>query len=185
MSSQTPSLTITLFSFNKLPMGAIVGIVIGLFLLITLSVTITLIYLRQRRRRRSAAYADFTSTPYPFANGIVSSNGEPRDRSDTGSISTARQQYLRNELHAAHEKIVDVEALGRRTSTAQGLGRTSTRTSDSDSGSGSPNPDSDLVSRLRNRNEMLQVHIRELEAQLESPWALGLSGEPLPGYSED
>jgi hypothetical protein len=38
------------------------------------------------------------------------------------------------------------------------------------------------LERSRQQNDELQSRIAELEAQLQSAWALGLSNEPPPGY---
>jgi len=102
------------------------------------------------------------------------------------SASTIRRQYLANELRAAQEKIAEVGELERRTLSANapqeslgGLLRVpSNRSTSTTTTSGSQG----LVSRLRERNEMLAARIRELEAQIRSPWAMGLSDEPPPGY---
>ncbi|KAJ7352025.1 hypothetical protein DFH08DRAFT_805317 [Mycena albidolilacea] len=48
-----------------------------------------------------------------------------------------------------------------------------------------PRIDSEAISRLRERNEVLAAHIRELEANMESQWVLGLSDEPPPRYTEE
>ncbi|KAJ7920308.1 hypothetical protein B0H13DRAFT_1867783 [Mycena leptocephala] len=92
------------------------------------------------------------------------------------------QQYLRNELRAAQERIVDIQNSERRTSTSRstrsarvarslrlfsGRGASDTRSRDPEMG-------------IRE----MAARIRELEAELESPWARGLSDEPPPGYSE-
>ncbi|KAJ7693082.1 hypothetical protein B0H17DRAFT_1200146 [Mycena rosella] len=101
----------------------------------------------------------------------------PEDNSDGHSIgaSTVRQQLLQNELRAAQEKIVDIEALERRTNAPQGsaTGRILRMLSTRSAGAG--------MSELIERNGMLAARIRELEIQMNSPWALGLSDEPPPG----
>jgi hypothetical protein len=81
------------------------------------------------------------------------------------TTSHIRRQVIQEELRAVQEQIVDVGELERRV----------TKTSDS----------WDLRSKLeaaRERNEQLLARIQELEADLRSAWALGLSDDPPPGY---
>lgn len=173
---------------NTLPTGAIIGIVLGTCFII-FSVAILLFLLRRRRRRQQKA--EITATPFPVSSPrtIASRNGNVPDTSDTRSISTVRRQYLRNELRAAQEKIANIEDLETGTlsmratqgSTAGRLLRLFSTRSASSTGSGLRG----VVSELRDRNETLTARIRELEEQMESPWALGLSNDPPPGYSEE
>ncbi|KAJ7508732.1 hypothetical protein B0H11DRAFT_1901534 [Mycena galericulata] len=137
----------------------------------------------------------FTSPiPIPSPASVTSfpSNGDASDDSAAGNISTVRRQYLQRELRAAQEKIVDIEDVERHaepTRTTRGLFperkgrilRLLSARSTTTTGSGST--DHDLS--LRERNEMLTARIQELEGQLRSPWARGLSDEPPPGYSEE
>ncbi|KAJ7142505.1 hypothetical protein C8R44DRAFT_193244 [Mycena epipterygia] len=175
---------------NMLPTAAIIGIVLGTCFIV-LSLAILLVLLRRRRRRQQQA--DFAANPYPVASShtvaSIPRNGNAPDNSDTRSITTVRRQYLRNELRAAQEKIVNIEESETRTismratqsSTPGRLLRLISTRSASSTGSGLRG----VVSELRDRNEALTARIRELEAQMESPWALGLSNDPPPGYSEE
>ncbi|KAJ7469982.1 hypothetical protein B0H11DRAFT_2283646 [Mycena galericulata] len=175
---------------KALPAGAIVKIVIGVFSFLSLG--ILLVWLGRRRYRRRQSFTSPIIVPSPASVTSSSSNGDASDDSDAVNISTVRQQCLQNELRAAQERIVDtedVEGHADHTRTTRGsfpesqgsiLRLLSTRsTTTTQSGS----TDHDLS--LRERNEMLRARIRELEEQLRSPWALGLSDEPPPGYSEE
>ncbi|KAJ6537412.1 hypothetical protein DFH09DRAFT_1178149 [Mycena vulgaris] len=117
-------------------------------------------------------------TPSPGPGNVDNS-----DTHTTGSISTNRRQYLQSELRATQEKMVNIEALETQTVTPPAPGGILRLLSLNVSDSRAPDPDPDTA-RLRERNEMLMARIRELEEQAESPWALGLSDEPPPGYVE-
>jgi hypothetical protein len=105
--------------------------------------------------------------------------------SDVQSISAVRRSFLQNELRAAQEKMLlhsdsEPSTLTQSQSAAfpdpifRGVfsSRASTNTNTPD-----------LLSRLQQRDNILTARIRELEEQLESPWARGLSDAPPPSYS--
>ncbi|KAJ6537408.1 hypothetical protein DFH09DRAFT_1042496 [Mycena vulgaris] len=127
------------------------------------------------------------SSPLPAPTAKASTSGPGNfDNSDAHvkrSISTNRRQYLQSELRATQEKMVNIEALETQTAAPRAPGGILRLLSLNMSGSRAPDPDPDIA-RLRERNEMLMARIRELEEQAESPWALGLSDEPPPGYVE-
>ncbi|KAJ7708284.1 hypothetical protein B0H17DRAFT_1191759 [Mycena rosella] len=181
---------------DRLPVGAIIGIVVALCSMIAAAALF--LWLRRRRfRQQRGVHTDF-STPTPFsipspANGIFRATtaksphiGNATSGSDTRSVSTARRQYLRNELRTTQEKIVDIQDSERRSATPTASQTTpnlllrvfSNRTPNRLSGSvGDP----ELIARLRE----MTARVHELEAQMQSPWAMGLSDEPPPGYSEE
>ncbi|KAJ7509146.1 hypothetical protein B0H11DRAFT_2217548 [Mycena galericulata] len=127
----------------------------------------------------------------PSTYVVPSGPSEPTDNvpdhsnSDAHSVTTVRQRYLQSALRAAQEKIGSIEdserrATSRRQGTAPGrLMRVFSSRSGLSGGPGSP--DADMASQLRE----MTARIRELEAQIQSPWARGLSDEPPPGYSEE
>jgi hypothetical protein len=123
--------------------------------------------------------------PYPVLRHCIPLNTNSVENSNTRNITKVRQQFLRNELRAAQENIIHIQNLERQTSSPRGrAGRifpflSSRRASSTESESRSA-----TILRLRERNEMLTARIRELEAGLDSPWVLGLSDEPPPGYVE-
>ncbi|KAJ6525392.1 hypothetical protein B0H19DRAFT_1276188 [Mycena capillaripes] len=164
---------------NAVPMGAIVGIVVAICSIIFLG--IVLIWLKRRRRQRPQdEFPETTATPYPvFFPDIASAIPNSADSSDARSISKVRRQYLTNELLAAQEKITHIQNLERRTSSTRGAGRIMRLLSDRRTSRN----ESSATSELRERNQMLMTQIRELQAEMESPWALGLSDEPPPSYS--
>ncbi|KAF7364894.1 hypothetical protein MVEN_00359900 [Mycena venus] len=170
---------------KTLPTGAIVGIVIPICSLVLGGVLLLVLLRRRRRRRRQNA--DLT-TPYPVHvfSTSVSTHSYPTANRSAPSISKVRRQYLQNELRATQEKIVEIQHLDRDGST--GVPQASTPNANQVPTRGGSNPGTESVeaiSELRERNEALTARIRELEAHMESPWALGLSDEPPPGYSEE
>ncbi|KAF7334669.1 Salicylate hydroxylase [Mycena venus] len=121
------------------------------------------------------------------ATASSASSVQPLDgRSITAS--SVRRQYLERELRAAQENLVDIGHLERHHHT---ISRVPTPTSlfNLFSARGmSTRQNSRRVPRseldaARQRNEELLARIRDLEAQMESAWALGLSDDPPPGYS--
>lgn len=124
-------------------------------------VVLFLLWLRRRRRRMRHAPNSAEMGLSPFCR-IPSPAGVAVRNITTSHI---RRQVIQEELRAVQEQIVDVGELERRV----------TKTSDS----------WDLRSKLeaaRERNEQLLARIQELEADLRSAWALGLSDDPPPGY---
>ncbi|KAJ7339911.1 hypothetical protein DFH08DRAFT_1082438 [Mycena albidolilacea] len=121
---------------------------------------IALLWLFVRRRRlsrRSAACPEKATISESRAVRIHSSMRSTR-------TSAIRRQYIQQELRVVQEQFVDIDELER-------MHASSTE---------------DIRSQLdgaRERNNQLLTRIHELEAQLESAWALGLSDEPPPGYS--
>ncbi|KAJ7613371.1 hypothetical protein FB45DRAFT_938199 [Roridomyces roridus] len=101
-------------------------------------------------------------------------SGDPETRhSSIGDSSTLRRQYLENELRRVQEQIVDVDRLT----------ISSSRMSLAAPGENEVRDLEELLKVARDRNAMLMRRIDELERQMQSAWALGLSDEPPPGYS--
>jgi hypothetical protein len=128
-------------------------------------------------------------------NAMASSPGiAPSIHSDGRSItaSSVRRQYLERELRAVQEKIIDINDLERHNYPISGAAPISRsgRILRLFSTHGSwMQPSSQQVPRseldaARQRNEELLARIQDLERQMESAWALGLSDDPPPGYSD-
>ncbi|KAJ7438663.1 hypothetical protein B0H11DRAFT_2254476 [Mycena galericulata] len=176
---------------STLPTGAVIGIILGTFSI--LSLAILLVWLRRRHQlRQQNTYANdmsaSTPNPYPvffpdLSSAIPINHIDTTDNSDARSITKVRREYLRNELRAAQEKIIHIQNLERRPSSTRGAGRIMRLLSGRRASGAGGLPD--LVSELRDKNEMLTARIHELETQMESPWALGLSDEPPPGYTDE
>ncbi|KAJ7604212.1 hypothetical protein FB45DRAFT_880898 [Roridomyces roridus] len=159
------------------PTRAIGGIAVGI--IFTCSLVALGLVLRYRRRRRQGRIDPFeqvvgknaTEAPeytvvHPhFTTPFGDSKGHGEEIQQRNN---ARLEYLQNELRAAQEKISNIPT---RTSLAR-MGAGADRRSDSE------------LLRLREQNVIQVARIRELEAQMTSPWALGLSDEPPPGYEE-
>ncbi|KAJ6496066.1 hypothetical protein C8R45DRAFT_984878 [Mycena sanguinolenta] len=159
------------------PAGTIVGIIILICALITFAI-LSLVCLRRRRRRR-LHHAEVLTTPLEnrisVFDTVTSTTGTypPSKSSDQPSLVRVRRQFLQNELWATQEKMVDIQQAPHTRLLAVG------------GDSNDAGTDSDAMSELRQRNEVLAARIRELEGHMNSPWALGLSDEPPPGYSEE
>ncbi|KAJ7869922.1 hypothetical protein B0H14DRAFT_3132234 [Mycena olivaceomarginata] len=78
--------------------------------------------------------------------------------------SAIRRQYIQQELRVVQEQFVDIDELERMHG-------------------GSAEDIRMQLDGARERNNQLLTRIQELEAELQSAWALGLSDEPPPGYS--
>ncbi|KAJ6596354.1 hypothetical protein DFH09DRAFT_1134714 [Mycena vulgaris] len=144
---------------SKLPTGAILGLVLSL----SLAVGLISLYIAARLRRRRTLAASESQTVSPFMR-LLSSSDLPR----TGA-NQLRLQYLEKELNAAQTKMQEIRS--------QGTGGTPI---------GPPVEEAADTERVRIRDEEIAVlrgRISELEAQMRSPWALGLSDEPPPGYT--
>ncbi|KAJ7608260.1 hypothetical protein FB45DRAFT_1067617 [Roridomyces roridus] len=128
------------------------------------------------RPRRLGSNDDYTAVgiprPYPVlhpdvAGIVLSRDGHGEDPQENTKV---RQDYLRNELQAAQEKIIHLRNQQRFSNRLRSLL--------------APSATSETVVRLREQLVIQETQMRELRAQLSSPWALGLLDEPPPGYSE-
>ncbi|KAJ7483502.1 hypothetical protein FB451DRAFT_107288 [Mycena latifolia] len=169
-------------------MGAIIGIVIAVCAIMSLAIVLVWLRRRRRRRRRQQDADELIidipePTPFPYSATFTGTHSNATEHSDPRSTSKVRRQFLQNELRAAQEKMVDIHQVEQPVppveSTPRGIMRFLSARSNMGSNSEA------TVARLRERNGILTARIRELEAQMESPWALGLSDEPPPGYSEE
>ncbi|KAJ7469968.1 hypothetical protein B0H11DRAFT_1387675 [Mycena galericulata] len=181
---------VPLSTHSTLSKGAVVGTAVGICSLILL--VLLLGWLRRRWHRRAAAYLTVMPFAIPSTDVVASVPSKPTsavpDHSDSDpahSVTTVRQRYLQSALRAAREKIGSIEDLERRAiSGRQGTtpGRLMQVFSSRGWLSGGPgSPDADVAFQLRR----MTARIRELEAQIQSPWARGLSDEPPPGYLEE
>ncbi|KAF8143647.1 hypothetical protein K438DRAFT_599673 [Mycena galopus ATCC 62051] len=154
-----------------------------------------LLWLMRRRRRRHQdllTYSTGTSMPAPFVDTFspITINTDPSymptdtpDVRSKGEVAV-RRWYLRNEVRTAQERILDIQksdpgdritSPGPKATTSRFL-RVFSTASRRTSTLGPQSPDSNVISELMAR-------IRDLEAQMESQWAQGLSDEAPPGYS--
>ncbi|KAF8173183.1 hypothetical protein K438DRAFT_1772282 [Mycena galopus ATCC 62051] len=168
------------------PAGDILGIVIAICAVILLA-GLSLVRFRRRGRRRQH-HADVPSSPVDSASHIhafdTSVTIPHSEISDSRSISKVRRQFLQNELRATQEKMIHIRPDVQSQGPTPGITRVLSAREGSISVT-TESANSEAMSQLRERNEALSARIRELEAQMESPWALGLSDEPPPGYSEE
>ncbi|KAJ7477966.1 hypothetical protein B0H11DRAFT_1285061 [Mycena galericulata] len=168
------------------PIGVIVGIVLGFCVITSLAVLLLWLRRRRHRRRQQHKYADLLTTPYPILRPDIATTipSNSAENSDVHSVTKLRQQYLQNELRATQEKVTRIQNMERRVSSARGSApRRIIRLFSARNGAHTGS-ESDAMARLRAQNETFAARIRELETQMESPWALGISDEPPPGYSE-
>ncbi|KAJ6462416.1 hypothetical protein DFH09DRAFT_1113889 [Mycena vulgaris] len=163
---------------NTLPTGALIAIVIGICSMVSLAVFL-LCLKRCRRREPQEAHADVSTTPYPILFADIAAAIPSASNSEAQSVTKIRQQYLRNELRATQEKIIHIQSLEGHTSSTQGtrvgrLLRVFSARGTSDSRSGSRDPE--IVIRE------MAARIRELEAELESPWSWNLNSSSARDY---
>ncbi|KAJ7605052.1 hypothetical protein DFH06DRAFT_1150724 [Mycena polygramma] len=115
--------------------------------------------------------------------------------SRVSSTASTRQLYISNQMNRAREKVTQLENMSTRLRYSSHSDEGSTRTiSRMDrqavprqvgrEGEETSNGPSDLESAIR-EIAGLNNRIRELELQRRSSWALGLSDDPPPGYTED
>ncbi|KAJ7459343.1 hypothetical protein FB451DRAFT_1372046 [Mycena latifolia] len=126
-----------------------------------------------------------TNVPQGSTRAVVGNAAATQPDARSLTASSIRRQYLQRELRAAQERIVDLEDLPRhndRISDAARGGRI-LRVLSARIGATSPQVPSAELDDARRRNEELVARIRELEALMESAWALGLSDDPPPGYT--
>ncbi|KAJ7615588.1 hypothetical protein FB45DRAFT_864587 [Roridomyces roridus] len=144
------------------------GIVVGIACI--LSALFLLLLFRYRQRRHGSNHGNLRpySVLYPDIAGIGRSHDAPADNGQ--EPTKARQEYLQNELQAAQDKITHLRNQQRFPSQLRSLL--------------AHNATSEAMRRMREQIAAQESQIRELQAQLSSPWALGLSDEPPPGYSE-
>ncbi|KAF8204229.1 hypothetical protein K438DRAFT_1819363 [Mycena galopus ATCC 62051] len=158
--------------------NAIAGGVVGAAILLIGGIVLWL-FLRRRRRAESwAFYVDRLQT---------------RELTPSNTIST-RQLYISNQVHRAREKVAELEEMSSlllRSPTASSRGYSSRPGSGMTEAEGAwtaptnaDQPVDDRLDRAILEIQALNSRIRELEMQRRSSWALGLSDEPPPGYSE-
>ncbi|KAF8213773.1 hypothetical protein K438DRAFT_1750959 [Mycena galopus ATCC 62051] len=153
----------------------------------------------QRRRSRQRKNTEPPGLPAPFLKTYVQPTGHvpaeipiaarPTSIASDGrsiTISSIRREYLEQELRATQEKIIDLNGLERhghappenvRASRLFRVFSTRTRRNSQQV------PRSELDAAWRHNEELL-ARIRDLEAQMQSAWALGLSDDPLPEYND-
>ncbi|KAJ6462501.1 hypothetical protein C8R45DRAFT_940753 [Mycena sanguinolenta] len=164
---------------NTLPIRAIIGVVIAICSI--LASAALLVWFRRRRPRQKNSHTNIVPTPYPF---LVANIAAAAGNSHAQTITKIRQQFLRNELRAAQEQIIQIQNLQRGASSKRGRAGSLPHLLSSRRAASTGSSRTVAILRLQERNEMLTARIRELEAGLQSPWALGLSDEPPPGYVE-
>ncbi|KAJ7613374.1 hypothetical protein FB45DRAFT_938218 [Roridomyces roridus] len=101
------------------------------------------------------------------------------------AVAESRRQFLEDELRRAQEQMVDVDNLTERspTSSRQSLATILGSPTRQNSGADEEFNMAELLQLAREKNTALTERIEALEMQMRSAWALGLSDEPPPGYS--
>ncbi|KAJ7113673.1 hypothetical protein C8R43DRAFT_1039670 [Mycena crocata] len=169
------------------PIGMIIGIVLGVFGMI---VVLILLFFFLRRRKQQQGRNNGLEAPGPMLQSSVSlSSGSypsnhinpfmtPSSTSTSMSSPQQRQQHITNEMRLVRKQMEELRRTGN-SSTYSSSAPTSTFLS-------SPVFSSDTnaldLERSRQQNDALQSRIAQLEDQLQSAWALGLSNDPPPGY---
>ncbi|KAF8178835.1 hypothetical protein K438DRAFT_1843744 [Mycena galopus ATCC 62051] len=179
VSGSSPSASSPLSSAhrNTLPIAALIGAAVAVCLII---VCLGIFLWCRRRRRRRHASPDLIATPLAIPPPAASfTNISPTDDSDSQRNSTIRQWYLQHEHHVAGEKISNNQRQGDSTYVTHGSVFSSSNTAP-ESNLGHRATDPDMVAQMME----LTARMREIEAQIQSPWALGPSDEGPPEYSD-
>lgn len=155
-------------SRTKIILGTVVSVCL-------LGVVALLFFWVRRRRPNSDPESPSRITTF---SGAPPSGSLPILPPMPGKASDARQRYLQQELRAVQEKIVDVDDMERQMLTDQGSrnrnGSILRRNLDTATSQ---------LDAARAHNDQLIARIQELEVQMQSSWALGLSDEAPPGYT--
>ncbi|KAJ7065316.1 hypothetical protein C8F01DRAFT_1125136 [Mycena amicta] len=206
-AAQSPSSSATnaiITSKHSMPVGAIVGIVLGCIVLILVLLLVVLFLRRKRRQRPQTLFYDnenMVEAPQPLGLGstIFSQTGRSRPSIEPyttlpsqTSLSTSaraqeRQQRINTEVRLLRKQMEDLRQSGAIDSVSPTTHSTSMSPSPASAVSTSPGGSSvdTIASHLeqsRLLNDRLQSRIVDLESQLQSAWARGLSDEPPPGY---
>jgi hypothetical protein len=136
------------------------------------------------RRRRPNSDPESSSRITTFS-GAPPLGSPPIIPPTSGKASDARQRYLQQELRAVQEKIVDVDDMERQMLSDQGSRNHILRLIPPNGSILRRNLDTatSQLDAARAHNDQLIARIQELEAQMQSSWALGLSDEAPPGYT--
>ncbi|KAF8187557.1 hypothetical protein K438DRAFT_1834500 [Mycena galopus ATCC 62051] len=176
-SPLSPSSPLSSAHRNTLPIAAIIGAAVAVCLII---ICLGIFIWCGRRRRHRHASPDLIATPLAIPPPAASfTNTSPTDDSDSQRNGTIRQWYLQHEHHAAQEKISNIQRQGNSTYATHGSVFSSSNTAP-ESNVGHRATDPDMVAQMME----LTARMREIEAQMQSPWALGLSDEGPPEYSD-
>ncbi|KAK7055710.1 F-box domain-containing protein [Favolaschia claudopus] len=192
--------------------GLIVGVTLAAAIVLAIIFLLAFLYLRRRRRLAHSltpidpspsfiSHSAFASSPSaadiaqakiePYLMTPVSANTSDISRSPSDAqpppipalgskAALARQEYLTNQLREVQSQLQALHApvspppARSPPKSPSSAGLSNTHTDGTESG----------LAEAREQNAALEQRIRELEGQLQSRWALGLSDEPPPGYME-
>ncbi|KAJ6561179.1 hypothetical protein DFH09DRAFT_1481700 [Mycena vulgaris] len=177
--------------------GIIATVVICVLLLLAGLIFIFFFFRRRKQRTRRRDSRGTLEAPAPMAQSSLalipqtypSTNLDPFTSPVSTSTSLTspqqRQQHITNEMRLLRKQMEELRRTNNSTSS------TSFSSSVPESSAFSPTQTSPTsthatsaldLERSRQQNDELQSRIAQLEAQLQSAWALGLSNEPPPGY---
>ncbi|KAJ7613189.1 hypothetical protein FB45DRAFT_1009158 [Roridomyces roridus] len=178
--SQTQTLTSvsdSALAGGKLPTRAIIGIVCGIIAF--LLVGCRLVHICRRRRRPRDAVCASVAAPSVQLDGATQ-DGTPKssqiqfnahtENTIATAITKVRRRDLEIQMRLAQERIQQISTDEEVESPVAPAASNTTR-EESQS-------ESDVTRRLREQNAIQEARIRELEAHMMSPWALGPSDEP-------
>ncbi|KAF8178842.1 hypothetical protein K438DRAFT_1843771 [Mycena galopus ATCC 62051] len=156
---------------STLPIAAIIGAAAAVCLII---VCLGIFLWSCRRRRHRHASPDLIATSLAIPPPAVSfTNISPTDDSDSQCNGTIREH------HAAREKISNIQRQGDSMYVTHGSFFSSSNTAP-ESNVRHRATDPDMVAQMME----LTARMREIEAQMQSPWALRPSDEGPPEYSD-
>ncbi|KAF7333722.1 hypothetical protein MVEN_02328600 [Mycena venus] len=161
----------------------IVGLVIGILVFPSL-IALTLLFLRRRRKRAAARHRlsmleDSESRAAARIDVFPTSTSQSRSASSSSNVGKAarRQAHLAQQMQAIR---AEMDELSRLPSTSSRPASVSPNEDGRTPGSGEGVT---AESHTAEQFAALQARIRELEAQVRSQFALGLSDEAPPGYA--
>ncbi|KAF8077621.1 hypothetical protein FPV67DRAFT_3831 [Lyophyllum atratum] len=180
-------------SAHKTPIGAIVGGTLGGLLLLLLLLALLILCRRRRRNMMDSSAAPLQGNPVltPFTSALPASQTQP----ETRTIPHEANPFFtpeRKRREPAHSPMASmsssVEALRAQRQSEishqiSGLSGEMSNTSRSTRSGSSSRWDGSQVSRIMEQNVAMKAQIEQLQSQLHSDWALGLSNEPPPGYT--
>ncbi|KAJ6561184.1 hypothetical protein DFH09DRAFT_1364611 [Mycena vulgaris] len=180
--------------------GVIVAVVICVLVILAGLLFLCLFLRRRKQQRRNSHSRDTLDSPpqmapssltmttgtYPYSH--VEPFTSPVSASTSLSSPQQRQQYITNEMRLVRKRMEELRHTTNSTSASSSTPESCVSSpsqisalSTSADATSADATSADLE-RSRQQNDELQAQIAQLEAQLQSAWALGLSNDPPPGY---
>ncbi|GLB34628.1 hypothetical protein LshimejAT787_0201930 [Lyophyllum shimeji] len=172
---------------SKSPTGAIVGGVVGGVALLFLILVLLLLRRRRRRPAEDSSIAATSGSPVlmPFTLSHPTLQLWPEDRAVPHDATPflIPDQKKRTPRHTPNASMSSSSEALRVQRQAEISDEISGLTRDMHGSASTRGWEGSEVSRVMEQNTVMKAQIEQLQAQLHSDWALGLSNDPPPGYS--